>query len=66
MKIINTQTGKTLCRILGGEGLTLDEALALSGMETAQTNDTGETVWIDNDGEENWYEDMELVDDEEA
>lgn len=66
MKIINTQTGKTLCRILGGEGLTLDEALALSGMETAQTNDTGETVWIDTDGEENWYEDMELVDDKEA
>lgn len=66
MKIINTQTGKTLCRILGGEGLTLDEALALSGMETAQTNDTGETVWIDNDDEENWYEDMDLVDDKEA
>ena len=66
MKIINTQTGKTLCRILGGEGLTLDEALALSGMETTQTNDTGETVWIDTDGEENWYEDMELVDDKEA
>lgn len=66
MKIINTQTGKTLCRILGGEGLTLDEALALSDMETAQTNDTGETVWIDADDEENWYEDMELVDDKEA
>lgn len=66
MKIINTQTAKTLCRILGGEGLTLDEALALSDMETAQTNDTGETVWIDNDGAENWYEDMELVDDKEA
>jgi hypothetical protein len=66
MKIINTRTGKTLWRILGGEGLTLDSALELSGMETAKTNDTGETVWIDADGEENWYEDMELVDDKEA
>ena len=60
MIIFNTQTRKILCRIHGGEGLTLDEALELSGMETAQTNDTGETVWIDADGEENWYEDMEL------
>ena len=66
MKIINTQTGKTLCRIFGGDGLTLDEALALSDMETSQTNDTGETVWIDNDGDENFYDDMELVDDKEA
>ena len=66
MKIINTQTGKTLYRIIGGENLTLAEALSLSGMETAQTNDTGETVWIDNDGEENWYDDMQLVDDKEA
>lgn len=64
MKIINTQTGKTLFRILGGEGLTLDEALELSGMEPAQTNDTGETVWLDDDGEENWYDDMVLVNDD--
>jgi len=61
MKIINTVTGKTLANILGDEGLTLNEALELSGMETSKTADTGETVWIDSDGEENWFEDMELV-----
>lgn len=66
MKIINTQTGKTLCSILGGENLTLDEALSLSNMEKTKNAETCETVWIDADGEENWYEDMELVDDKEA
>ena len=66
MKIINTQTGKTLCHIIGGEGLTLDEALTLSDMETAKNAETCETVWIDADGNENWFDDMDLVDDEEA
>ena len=66
MTIFNTQTRKILCRILGGEGLTLDEALLLSGMEKTKNAETGETVWIDDDGEENWYEDMELFYDKEA
>lgn len=64
MNIINTQTGKVLAHILGGDGLTLEDALALSGMETAQTSDTGETVWIDDDGDENWVDDMALAEEE--
>lgn len=55
MKLIDKNTGKTLYSALGGENLTLDEAIEWAGAE----NTEGQTFIID--GEEYSYEDLDWV-----
>lgn len=64
MKIINTVTNETIKTILGGEKMTLDEALNFFGEIINDTNDErwsedGDNVIID--GERYWYEDLDYV-----
>lgn len=55
MKLINKTTGKTLYTVLGGENLTLDEAIEWAGAEATED----QTYIID--GEEYSYEDLDWV-----
>lgn len=64
MKIINTTTNETIKTILGGEKMTLDEALNFVGEIISDTNDErwsndGDNVIID--GERYWYEELAYV-----
>lgn len=64
MKIINKQNNETVATIIGGENLTLDEAINLVG---EIINDTTDDRWSDDgdnviiNGNRYWYEDLELV-----
>ena len=55
MKLIDKNTGKTLYSVLGGENLTLDEAIEWAGAEATED----QTYIID--GEEYSYEDLDWV-----
>jgi hypothetical protein len=68
MKIINKVTNETIATILGGENLTLDEAINLVGEIINDTNDDrwsddGDNVLIDKGIYWNryWYEDLDYV-----
>lgn len=64
MKIINITTNETIKKILGGEKLTLDEAINLIG---EIVNDTNDDRWSDDgdnviiNGERFWYEELDYV-----
>lgn len=60
MKLINKTTGKTLYTVLGGENLTLDEAIEWAGAEVFADPNPGDPDYIIN-GEECWYDDLDWV-----
>lgn len=66
MKIFDKNTGKTLYAVLGGENLTLDEALELIGAENVddEANENyssdGDNI-ITPDGKRWWYEDLDYI-----
>lgn len=63
MKLIDTYTGKEIAAIITDHGLTMDEAIYLSGMEEIIIDpSTMEKGYKDSDGEEHWVEDLELID----
>lgn len=66
MKIIDRTTGKTVTTIIGGESLTLDEALDLIGAVNVDdinndlySND-GDNI-ITADGKRWWYDDLDYI-----
>lgn len=66
MKIIEKTTGKTIYSVLGGENLTLDEALNLIGAENVDNMDNdrysndGDNI-ITTDGKRWWYDDLDYI-----
>lgn len=63
MKLIDTYTGKEIAAIITNNGLTMDEAIELSGMEEVVIDPgTEEIGYRDADGDEHWYDDLDLVD----
>lgn len=66
MKIIEKTTGKTAAEILGGENLTLDQALDLIGAENVGNMDNdrysndGDNI-ITPDGKRWWYDDLDCI-----
>lgn len=66
MKIIEKTTGKTVATIIGGENLTLDQALDLIGavnvddMDNDLYSNDGDNI-ITADGKRWWYDDLDLV-----
>lgn len=66
MKIINKITNETVAEILGGENLTLDQALDLIGavnvddMDNDRYSNDGDNI-ITPDGKRWWYDDLDLV-----
>ena len=64
MKIINTITNEIVATILGGNNLTLDEAINLVGeiindTEDERWSDDGDNVIIN--GDRYWYEDLAAI-----
>lgn len=66
MKIIEKTTGKKVAEILGGENLTLDQALDLIG--AVNVDDMGNDLYsndgdniITTDGKRWWYEDLDYI-----
>lgn len=64
MKIICKSTNETIKSILGGEGMTLDQAIDFVGECINDENDDrfsfdGDNVIID--GERYWYDDLDYV-----
>jgi len=63
MKLIDTYTGKEIAAITTDHGLTMDEAIQLSGMgEIVIDPSTEEIGYRDTDGDEHWYENLDLID----
>lgn len=63
MKLIDTYTGKEIAAIITNHGLTMDEAIELSGMEEIVIDHgTEEIGYRDADGDEHWYDDLDLID----
>lgn len=60
MKLINKVTNKTLYTVLGGENLTLDEAIEWAGAEVITDPNPGDPDYIIN-GEECWYDELDWV-----
>lgn len=66
MKIVNTITNEIVAEILGGEKLTLDEALNLIGAENVDNMDNdrysndGDNI-ITPDGKRWWYDDLDYI-----
>nr|DAS63163.1 MAG TPA: hypothetical protein [Caudoviricetes sp.] len=66
MKIVNTITNEIVAEILGGENLTLDEALNLIGAENVDNMDNdrysndGDNI-ITPDGKRWWYDDLDYI-----
>ncbi len=66
MKIIDKITNETVAEILGGENLTLDQALDLIGavnvddMDNDLYSNDGDNI-ITTDGKRWWYDDLYLV-----
>ena len=66
MKIVNTITNEIVAEILGGENLTLDEALNLIGAENVDNMDNdrysndGDNI-ITPDGKRWWYNDLDYI-----
>lgn len=66
MKIVNTITNEIVAEILGGENLTLDEALNLIGAENVVNMDNdrysndGDNI-ITPDGKRWWYDDLDYI-----
>lgn len=66
MKIVNTITNEIVAEILGGESLTLDEALNLIGAENVDNMDNdrysndGDNI-ITPDGKRWWYDDLDYI-----
>ena len=66
MKIINKITNETVAKILGGENLTLDEALDLIGavnvddVDNALYSNDGDNI-ITPDGKRWWYDDLDYI-----
>lgn len=64
MKIINTVTNETVATILGGNRLTLDEAIEFVG---EIINDTSDERWSDDGdnviikGKRYWYDDLVAI-----
>ena len=64
MKIINTITNEVVANILGGNTMTLDEAIQFVG---EIINDTADERWSDDgdnviiNGERYWYEDLGTI-----
>ena len=55
MKLIDTYTGKEIAAITTDHGLTMDEAIYLSGMEEIVIDPgTEEIGYRDTDGDEHW------------
>ena len=62
MKLIDTYTGKEIAAITTDHGMTMDEAIQLSGMEEIVINPSTEEIgYRDTDGDEHWYENLDLV-----
>ena len=64
MKIVNTNTNGTVAEILGGDRMTLDEAINFVGEIINDANDErfsndGDNVIIN--GERYWYEDLDII-----
>ena len=64
MKIVDTNTNETVAEILGGNRMTLDEAINFVGEIINDENDErfsndGDNVIIN--GERYWYEDLEII-----
>lgn len=63
MKLIDTYTGKEIATITTDHGLTMDEAIQLSGMEEIVINPSTEEIgYRDTDGDEHWCENLDLID----
>lgn len=66
MKIINKITNEVVATILGGENLTLDQALDLIGAENVDNIDNdlysndGDNI-ITPDGKRWWYDDLDYI-----
>ena len=66
MKIIDRTTGKTVTTVIGGESLTLDEALDLIGavnvddMDNDLYSNDGDNI-ITADGKRWWYDDLDYI-----
>ena len=63
MKLIDTYTGKEIAAITTDHGLTMDEAIKFSGMEEIVIDPSTEEIgYLDANGEEHWYENLDLID----
>ena len=63
MKLIDTYTGKEIAAITTDHGLTMDEAIQLSGMEEIVIDPSTEEIgYRDTDDDEHWYENLDLID----
>ena len=66
MKIINKITNETVATIIGGENLTLDQALDLigavnvDGMDNDLYSNDGDNI-ITADGKRWWYDDLDYI-----
>ena len=66
MKITEKTTGKTVATIIGGENLTLDQALDLIGavnvddMDNDLYSNDGDNI-ITADGKRWWYDDLDYI-----
>lgn len=66
MKLVDTYTEKVIATIITNHELTMDEAIGLSGMEEIVIDPgTEEIGYRDTDGDEHWYDSLELLDDKE-
>ena len=62
MKLVDTYTGKEIATIITNHGLTMDEAISLPGMkEIVIDPSTEEIEYRDVDGDEHWYDDLDLI-----
>lgn len=56
-------TGKEIAAITANHGMTMDEAIQLSGMEEIVIDQsTMEKGFRDEDDDEHWYENLDLID----
>ena len=63
MKLIDTYTGKEIAAITSDHGLAMDEAIRLSGLEDFVIDRSTEEIgYRDTDGDEHWYENLDLID----
>ena len=63
MKLIDTATGKEIAAITSDHGLTMEEAIRLAGMEDIVIDPSTEEIgYRDTDGDEHWYENLDLAD----
>lgn len=63
MKLIDTYTGKEIAAITSDHGLTIEEAIRLSGMEDIVIDPSTEEIgYRDTDGDEHWYENLDVTD----